>query len=172
MPRWEDEPWEPVRDNWDARGLAYEPSAGQRRKLWPVLVEFPELVGDWVAEAPVEDSTTYGVVRHVLAAAAGERLRQRLPELFAALSEEERGRWREEERAWPRYLKNPLYEARQSGKGLPADTAGENPFRLALPKMVQERQALKDLFRPRPRTTEAEGTAATREGAGDAWINL
>jgi hypothetical protein len=163
MPRWEDKPWAPVRDAWEARGLSYEPTPPQRRRLWPVLVEFPELVGDWAAEAPVDDSSTYGVVGHVLAAAKAERLRRQVPDLFAELSEEERTRWLEEERAWPTFFVNPMREARQTGAGLPDVAPGENPFRVALPTMLREREELLAWLA----NTRRANTPT--EGSGDGW---
>jgi hypothetical protein len=163
MPRWEDKPWEPVRDAWEERGLTFEPKPGQRKLLWPVLVEFPDRAGDWVAEAPVDDSSSYGVVAHVLAAATAERLRHRLPDLFAELSEEERARWLEAEGAGPQLFGNPMREARQTGEGLPTVAAGENPFRLALPKMVKEHEDLLAWLAHNRRA----GT--TTEGTGDGW---
>ncbi len=162
MPRWEDQGWEPVRDAWETRGLTYEPTPPQRRLLWPVLDQFPELVGEWVAEAPLDDSSSYGVVRHVLAAAAAERLRHRLPDLFAELSEEERARWLEAEERWGTY-RNPMRTARYSGEGLPAVGPEKNPFRVALPEMV------KLLEEPLTwRTT----TTPTDEGADGSWTNI
>jgi len=163
MPRWEDKPWEPVRDPWEERGLIYEPKPGQRKLLWPILIEFPDLVGDWVAEAPVDESSTYGVVAYVLAAAKAERLRHRLPELFAALSDEERAHWHEEERAWPAFCGNPMREARQAGEGLPDVAPGENPFRVALPTLLREHEELL------ARLAQTRRANATTENAGNGW---
>jgi hypothetical protein len=170
MPRWEDEAWAPVRDSWTARNLEYPPSAPQRRRLWPIRVEFPDLVGEWVAEAVVEDdrveSISYGIVRHVLAMAAAERVRSALPALFAELSDDEQTRWLAAEQSWPGDFINPMSKARETGEGLPDAAPGENPFRLGLPRMLTSLERLQDAIAATRRAF------AGTEDANDGWTNV
>jgi hypothetical protein len=140
---WEDPRWEGVRDAWEGRGLMEPPSPGQRRLLWAVAVEFPDLVGDWIEEAPDDGPSTFGIVQYVLAAAAEEQERRAnlaVTERFYDLTEQERAAWFKIEHPWI-WLDNPARDARTRGTRLPAVGPDENPYRVMLAQLPAIREA-------------------------------
>jgi hypothetical protein len=131
-----------------------------------VAVEFPDLVGEWIEEAPDDGPSTFGIVEHVLAAAAQERERRANREVtdrFWDLTKEERTAWFDIEYSWG-FLKNAANEARTRGVGLPEVGRDENPFRVMLNHLPAIRPA-----RRLPLTGEmASDAAGAPPNLGDA----
>lgn len=131
VPHWDESIWKPVREAWDGRGLELPPSPAQRSKMWPAVRDFSDKVGNWVAEAPHETSSTFEIVQYVLLCAVWERKREGL---FDDLTEEERQAWLDIERTPPGYFTTSemMRRARVEGVGLPETDEGENPYRVML----------------------------------------
>ena len=133
VPDWEESIWTPVREAWDDRGLEYPPRPRQRSLMWPAVRDFGDKVGDWVAEAPHETSSTYEIVEYVLLRAEWERT---MEGLFNDLTEEERQAWLDlEQTVRGTFTTSDLMRrARVEGIGLPETDDGENPYRVMLLK--------------------------------------
>lgn len=162
LPDWETAGWKPFRDAWDERGLTWPPSTKQRRILWPAVRDFPDLVGEWVEEAPHETSQTYEIVAYVIARLEAERRRVAYLDDF---TEEEADEWLRLEKGDPHHSKIPaqLREARLVGRGVPATSNGENPYRVFLHRKVAEMDEWLEVLK----RTQEKAAASKRTSAAD-----